>query len=314
MVAATIASPLCQEQLIESARGVTRSIEAVLQACVPPVTNEQFYSELSSAGRTVRQTLNEFLLHIKLITDSTAANSDRLFAPISEHLNSLHVKSAKPHRIVLDDNLTELTEEEEEEDEEQKQADEAVKTDQSIEQILIASDRLFSSIGDATEMVKQAKILAQSTAQLVSSLRHQAESIDDDTHQQQKFLTAAKMLADATAKMVESAKGCATRPTDTQSQYQLKRAVEELRLATHMATSHQNQRKIFQRIEQCAKYSASCATQCIAATSASAMTNRNQPSHQQLVEQCKIVADLIPKVVQGKRNFLFAIRSTSRAC
>ena len=297
-MAATISSPLCQEQLIESARSVTRSIEAVLQACVPPITHEQFYSELSSAGRTVRQTLNEFLLHIKLITDSTAAHSDRLFSPIIDNLNPIHTKSTGPHRIVLVENLTELTEEEEEEDEAEAD-DEVAKTNQSIDQILIASDRLFSSIGDATEMVKQAKILAQSTAQLVSALRHQAESIDGDTQQQQKFLAAAKMLADATAKMVESAKGCATRPADTQSQYQLKRAVEELRLATHMANSQQNQRKIFQRIEQCAKHSASCATQCIAATSASALTNRAQPSHQQLVEQCKIVADLIPRVVQG---------------
>ena len=32
------------------------------------------------------------------------------------------------------------------------------------------------------------------------------------------------------------------------------------------------------------------------------MTNKNQQSHQQLVEQCKTVADLIPKVVQGIRG------------
>jgi talin len=32
------------------------------------------------------------------------------------------------------------------------------------------------------------------------------------------------------------------------------------------------------------------------------MTNKNHQSHQQLVEQCKIVADLIPKVVQGIRG------------
>ena len=53
-------------------------------------------------------------------------------------------------------------------------------------------------------------------------------------------------------------------------------------------------------MEQCAKHCASCATQCIAATSGSATTNKNPQSHHQLVEQCKLVADLIPKVVQGK--------------
>jgi talin len=182
--------------------------------------------------------------------------------------------------------------------------------DESIDQILTASDCLFSSVGDAAEMVKQAKILAQATAQLVSSLRQQAESIDDDTNQQKKLLSAAKMLADATAKMVESAKGCATKPNDTQLQYQLKKAVEELRLATNMATSNHIKRKVFKHVEQCAKSCASCATQCIAATSGSVMTNKNPQSHDQLVQQCKIVADLIPKVVQGKKlkdcHYLFS--------
>jgi len=173
--------------------------------------------------------------------------------------------------------------------------------DQSIDQILVASDRLFSSVGDAAEMVKQAKILAQATAQLVSSLRQQAESVDDDTNQQNRFLSAAKMLADATSKMVESAKGCAIKPNDTQLQYQLKKAVEELRSATNMAITNSNKRKIFKRVEQCAKYCASCATQCIAATSALAVTNKTQQSHPELVQQCKIIADLIPKIVQGIR-------------
>ena len=295
VVAATISSPLCQEQLIESARSVTRSIEAVLHACSPPITNEQFFGQLKDAGRTVRKTLNEFLLHIKLITDSTAADSDRLFSPmITSTTNASTAKSLLSRRNPAE-NLAEVTEEEEEHDREDNHPDE------SIDQILGASDRLFSSMGDAAEMVRQAKILAQSTAQLVSSLRQQAESTNDDTNQQKKFLAAAKMLADATAKMVESAKGCATKPADTQLQYQLKAAVEELRFATHMATSNRIKRKVFKRVEQCAKYGASCATQCIAASSGSALANQNHQAHQELVQQCKFVADLIPKVVQGIR-------------
>jgi talin len=286
VVVATIISPLCQEQLIESARNVTRSIELVRQSCSPPTTTESLFLQLTDAGKTVRKTLNEFLLHIKLLTDSTSINSERIFLPI----NNDTTKSLAS-RLITNDEIEEV-----DEDNDEKHHDE------SIDQIITASDRLFSSIGDATEMVKQAKILAQATAQLVSSLRQQAESVDDDTNQQKKFLSAAKMLADATAKMVEAAKGCATKPTDTQLQYQLKKAVEELRLATNLATSNHIKRKIFQRVEQYAKYSASCATQCIAATSVSAMTNKNQQTHGELIQQCKIVADLIPKVVQAIRT------------
>ena len=127
-------------------------------------------------------------------------------------------------RILAND---EIEEEDEEQDEEMLLTKKF--HDQSIDQILTASDRLFSSVGDAVEMVKQAKILAQATAQLVSSLRQQAESAGDDTEQQNKLLSAAKMLADATAKMVDSAKSCAAKPNDTQLQYELKRTAEELR-------------------------------------------------------------------------------------
>jgi talin len=282
-VAATISSPLCQEQLIESARYVTRSIEAVLQSCCPPITSESLFSELTDAGRTVRKTLNEFLLHIKLITDSTAANSDRIFSPITNGTPKLLAR-----RLIATDEIDD--------------ENDSKHHDESIEQILVASDRLFSSVGDAAEMVKQAKILAQATAQLVSSLRQQAESVDDDTSQQKRFLSAAKMLADATAKMVESAKGCATKPNDTQLQYQLKAAVEELRLATNMSISTHIKRKVFKRVEQSAKYCASCATQCIAATSAAGMNNKTHQSYQELVQQCKIIADLIPKLVQSIRS------------
>lgn len=171
-----------------------------------------------------------------------------------------------------------------------------------VEDIFSASDRLFSSMGDANEMLKQTKILAQSTADLVSSLREKAESTHDDSNQQQKFLSAAKLLADATAKMVESAKICAAKPNDSQVQYQLKKSVEELRLATQMASNYQNGRRVFQRLEQNAKVCGTAATQFIAATSATATKNRNQHGHQQLVQQCKIVADLIPKVVQGENE------------
>ncbi len=219
VVAATISSPLCQEQLIESARSVTRSIEAVHQSCKPPIIIEELYSELTEAGTIVRKSLNEFLLHIKLVTDNTAANFDGIYPSTYNDIKQSQT-TMSTRRMIANDEI-------EEEDEEN--LDYEKHHDQSIDQILTASDRLFSSVGDASEMVKQAKILAQATAQLVSSLRQQAELAGDDTNQQNKLLSAAKMLADATAKMVESAKGCATKPNDTELQYQLKKAAEELR-------------------------------------------------------------------------------------
>jgi hypothetical protein len=189
---------------------------------------------LNEAGSTVRKNLNEFLLHIKLVTDSMVANSNgaQYDMAINDERNINADKqlmttttTSITRRMIANDEI----EEEDEDDIDEETFEKKKFRDQSIDQILTASDRLFSSMGDATEMVKQAKVLAQATAQLVSSLRQQAESASDNINQQNQFLSGAKMLADATAKMVESAKGCASQPNDTQLQYQLKKATEELR-------------------------------------------------------------------------------------
>lgn len=47
----------------------------------------------------------------------------------------------------------------------------------SVETILVATDRLFASHGDAGEMVRQARVLGQATAQLIQAIkvRHSTE-------------------------------------------------------------------------------------------------------------------------------------------
>lgn len=63
-------------------------------------------------------------------------------------------------------------------------------------------DVLFFSIG---EMVRQARVLAQATSDLVNAMRSDAE-VEVDVNNSKKLLAAAKLLADATARMVEAAK------------------------------------------------------------------------------------------------------------
>lgn len=54
-------------------------------------------------------------------------------------------------------------------------------------------------------MVRQARILAQATSDLVNAIKADAEG-ESDLENSRKLLSAAKLLADATAKMVEAAK------------------------------------------------------------------------------------------------------------
>lgn len=59
--------------------------------------------------------------------------------------------------------------------------------------------------GVSGEMVRQARVLAQATSDLVNAMRSDAEA-EVDVDNSKKLLAAAKLLADATARMVEAAK------------------------------------------------------------------------------------------------------------
>jgi talin len=138
------------------------------------------------------------------------------------------------------------------------------KQDESIERIFNATDMLFNSVGNGPEMIRQAKIVAQSTTELINSLKQEAH-VQPTSEQQRKLLLAAKLLAEATSKIVEAAKGCASNPSDERMQSSLKKAAEDLKNATTVAAGDNLQLKLIKRLELCAKQAASCATQSIAA-------------------------------------------------
>ena len=51
--------------------------------------------------------------------------------------------------------------------------------DVAVDAILSATERLFSSMGNAQEMVRQAKILAEATSSLVNAIKLEAENETD---------------------------------------------------------------------------------------------------------------------------------------
>ncbi|XP_029174485.1 talin-1 isoform X2 [Nylanderia fulva] len=171
----------------------------------------------------------------------------------------------------------------------------------AVETILVATDRLFASTGDAGEMVRQARVVGQATAQLIQSIKGEAER-QTDSEQQQRLLAAAKLLADATAKMVEAARQCASSPHDARMQDQLRQAAEELRVATTAAATPALRRKLITRLEACAKQAASTATQCIAASSGAGHHNTNSASQEELNMECRTIAQHIPHLVSGVKG------------
>lgn len=125
-------------------------------------------------------------------------------------------------------------------------------------------------------MVRQARILAQATSDLVNAIKMDAEG-ESDLENSRKLLSAAKLLADATAKMVEAAKvvvvflllvlimnvlffhihwpatfssqGAAANPDSEEQQQKLREAAEGLRIATNAAAQNAIKKRLVNKLE-----------------------------------------------------------------
>ncbi|XP_064294580.1 talin-1 isoform X1 [Phalacrocorax carbo] len=250
VVAPTISSPVCQEQLIEAGKLVAKSAEGCVEASKAATDDDQLLKQVGVAATAVTQALNDLLQHIKQ-----------------------HALGGQP----------------------------IGRYDQATDTILNVTENIFSSMGDAGEMVRQARILAQATSDLVNAIKADAEG-ETDLENSRKLLSAAKILADATAKMVEAAKGAAAHPDSEEQQQRLREAAEGLRMATNAAAQNAIKKKLVHKLEHAAKQAAASATQTIAAAQHAASSNKNPAAQQQLVQSCKVVAEQIPMLVQGVRG------------
>ncbi|PKK16478.1 hypothetical protein A306_00000415, partial [Columba livia] len=238
VVAPTISSPVCQEQLIEAGKLVAKSAEGCVEASKAATSDDQLLKQVGVAATAVTQALNDLLQHIKQ-----------------------HALGGQP----------------------------IGRYDQATDTILNVTENIFSSMGDAGEMVRQARILAQATSDLVNAIKADAEG-ETDLENSRKLLSAAKILADATAKMVEAAKGAAAHPDSEEQQQRLREAAEGLRMATNAAAQNAIKKKLVHKLEHAAKQAAASATQTIAAAQHAASSNKNPAAQQQLVQSCKVRA------------------------
>ncbi|KAG1695569.1 Talin-1 [Nymphon striatum] len=170
--------------------------------------------------------------------------------------------------------------------------------DGHVDTILVATDKLFSSEGDAGEMVRQAKILEKATANLVFSIKSQADA-QPDSEIQMRLLNAARVLAFATTKMVEAAKGCASNPHDSKQQEILKRAAEDVRSATNVAAGNALRKKVVKRLESSAKHAAAMASQNVTAAHNATLYSTNKASQDELLNDCYKVTEIITSVAHG---------------
>ncbi|XP_037295734.1 LOW QUALITY PROTEIN: talin-1-like [Manduca sexta] len=167
----------------------------------------------------------------------------------------------------------------------------------AVESVLTAWERVADA-GDAGELVRHARHLGQATARLITDIKTEAEASPSDS--QRKLLAAAKLLADATARMVEAARQCASSPQDREKQEALRRAAEELRYIT--ADYAQGQDIVgsqVARLQESARQATSSATQLITSAQNATQYNTNKYSQETLLEECKILQEQIPRVMDA---------------
>ena len=202
---------LATSQLVATAKVVSPAIENPV--CQRQIT--QSSKDVAKAVESVVRVTQESVTDERLIGDLKAAA-----AAVAHALNDLlnHVRSIGERKVLPPPPPPPIVEVE------------------PVDTIYTATDRIFSSQGDPNEMVRQAKILAKATVQLINDLKGQAET-QPDSEVQRKLIVAARLLADATARLVDAAKGCKSNPNDSHYHSALKKAAEDLRVATDTAST-----------------------------------------------------------------------------
>lgn len=172
-----------------------------------------------------------------------------------------------------------------------------------VENVIVATDLLVSST-EPQDMIRQARALGHATANLIQSIKGEADQ-ESDSEMKRRLQAAAKQLADATARMVEAARLCASSPHESAHQEALRAAAEELRDITQSkAHTPAIKRQLINRLERSAKDAASSTTQCIAAAQNAADYSDDHQTKEQLMQDCRTAAQMIPRLVNGVKTSL----------
>lgn len=95
MVAPTIGQPACQEQLIEAAKLVAKSVEGIVAAAQSACSDDHLLQDLGVAATAVTRALNDLLQHIK-----KAAGPTRVSIHESSNLGHKHESKLYPYILL----------------------------------------------------------------------------------------------------------------------------------------------------------------------------------------------------------------------
>jgi len=224
-LATTVEDEATQNRVISAATDTalaTGQLVATAKVVSPTIENPVCQRQITQASKEVAKSVE----HIVRVSQDSGGDPKLIgdlkdaAAQVARSLNDLlnHVRSIGDKRSARSAHEREAAETE------------------AVDTIYTATDRIFESQGDPSEMIRQAKILAKATVELINDLKGQAEAVPD-SDQQKRLIVAARLLADATARLVDAAKGCKSYPMEPQYHTAIKHAAEDLRVATADTTT-----------------------------------------------------------------------------
>ncbi|VDK38281.1 unnamed protein product [Taenia asiatica] len=152
---------------------------------------------------------------------------------------------------------------------------------------------------DGVRLVAAARRLSQVTAQMISDLKVQAESVEGDPERQTRLFAAAKQLADATTDLINQAKTCSSDPDSLTRQADLKHAADDLVVVAYASAAELLHARVIRSLQAAARAVVSASNNLI--TTSHYAANKSRANNYHILTDEKAVSDLLPKLVSAIR-------------
>ncbi|KAL5104483.1 Talin-1 [Taenia crassiceps] len=152
---------------------------------------------------------------------------------------------------------------------------------------------------DGVRLVAAARRLSQVTAQMISDLKVQAESMEGDPERQTRLFAAAKQLADATTNLINQAKICSSGPDSFTRQADLKHAADDLVVVAYASAAELLHARVIRSLQAAGRAVVSASNNLI--TTSHYAANKSRANNYHILADEKAVSDLLPKMVSAIR-------------
>ncbi|VDN98923.1 unnamed protein product [Rodentolepis nana] len=152
---------------------------------------------------------------------------------------------------------------------------------------------------DGVRLVAAARRLSQVTAQMITNLKVQAETLEGDPERQTRLFAAAKQLADSTTDLINQAKVCSSDPDSPVRKAALKRSADDLVVVAYASAAELLNARVIRSLQAAARAVVSASNNLI--TTSRVASSKSRANNYHVTTDERAVNDLLPKMVSAIR-------------